>query len=324
MSGASQPGMATDNNEPSGGSSKAGWLLLGAALLLAAGSIGYNIYEGSGGGTAPDAGVDGPPSIAQLRAAAEASKDDAGPWGDLAFAHFQQGEFSEAAAAYSRAVEIAPDTAVLWSALGEALVMGSARDPLPPQALEAFNKALALDPADPRSRYFMAVKKDLDKDHEGAIAAWLALLADTPTGAPWETDLVRTIEQVGAINKIEVAPRLAKAQAARKPALLAPGSGSVAGMAASPDVRGPSAAEVAAASAIPPGEQRTMAEGMVAQLEARLQQEPKNLDGWVMLMRSRMTLGEPGKAKAALDAAVKANPGNAAELRAQAAALGIN
>ena len=61
----------------------------------------------------------------------------------------------------------------------------------------------------------------------------------------------------------------------------------------------------------------------VAQLETRLQKEPKNLDGWVMLMRSRMTLGEPAKAKAALDAAVKANPGAAAQLRDQAAALGV-
>jgi cytochrome c-type biogenesis protein CcmH len=66
-----------------------------------------------------------------------------------------------------------------------------------------------------------------------------------------------------------------------------------------------------------------MAEGMVAQLEARLQAEPKNVDGWVMLMRSRMTLGEPAKAKAALEAAVKANPGAAAQLRDQAAALGV-
>jgi cytochrome c-type biogenesis protein CcmH len=72
-----------------------------------------------------------------------------------------------------------------------------------------------------------------------------------------------------------------------------------------------------------PSEQRQMAEGMVAQLEQRLKSQPKNPDGWVMLMRSRMTLGEPAKAKAALEAAIKANPGEAAELRRQAAALGV-
>jgi cytochrome c-type biogenesis protein CcmH len=314
--------MATGEQVPQGGASKAGWVLLGAALLLAAGSIGFNVLGGAGGDSAPQAAPTGT-SIEALRAAAEASTDDAGPWADLAFALFQERQFEEAAAAYRRALAIDPDEAVLWSALGETLVLGSTRDPLPAEALQAFEKAVALDPLDPRARYFLAAKKDIDKDHEGAIAAWLDLLGDSPQGAPWEADLVRTIEQVGQMNSIDVAPRIAAAQARRKPALIAPGSGSVAGEAASPDVRGPSAAEVAAASGMKPSEQRQMAEGMVAQLEARLQKEPKNVDGWVMLMRSRMTLGEPAKAKAALDAAVKANPGAAAQLREQAAALGV-
>lgn len=316
--------MGTSEQSAAGGSSKAGWVLLGAALLLAAGSIGYNVYEGSGGGSDEAAGAEALQTIEQLRAAAEASKDDAGPWADLAFAYFQQGQFAEAAGAYRRAVEIDPGAAVLWSALGEALVMSSKRDPLPPEALAAFEKAVSLDAQDPRARYFLAAKKDLDKDHEGAIAAWLDLLADTPPGAPWEADLVRTIEQVGQMNKIDVAARLAKAQENRTPAILAPGSGSVAGDAASPNVRGPSAAEVAAASSMKPSEQREMIAGMVAGLEAKLQQNPKNLDGWVMLIRSRVNLGEPAKAKAALDAAIKANPGEAAELKRQAAALGIS
>ncbi len=321
---ASEGGMGTSEQSAAGGSSKAGWVLLGAALLLAAGSIGYNIYEGSGGGSDDIAGADAPQTIEQLRAAAEASKDDAGPWADLAFAYFQQGQFGEAAGAYRRAVEIDPEAAVLWSALGEALVMSSKRDPLPAEALAAFEKAVSLDPQDPRARYFLAAKKDIDKDHEGAIAAWLDLLADTPPGAPWEADLVRTIEQVGQMNRIDVAARLAKAQENRTPAIIAPGSGSVAGDAASPNVRGPSAAEVAAASSMKPSEQREMIAGMVAGLEAKLQQNPKNLDGWVMLIRSRVNLGEPAKAKAALEAAIKANPGEAAELKRQAAALGIS
>ena len=297
--------MATHETQKPTGSSRAGWVLLGAALLLAAGSIGFNIYQGQGGGDAPEAAAGGN-SLEALKAAAEASPNNAGPWGDLAFAHFQAGQFPEAAAAYRRAVGIAPNEAVLWSALGESLVLASARDPLPPEALEAFRKANAIDPTDARARYFLAAKKDLDKDHEGALAAWLDLLADSPPGAPWEADLVRTIEQVGKMNSIDVAPRIAKAQGARKPAILAPGSGSVAGDAASAALRGPSAADVAAASAMKPSEQRSMAEGMVEQLEGRLAKEPKNLDGWVMLMRSRMTLGEPAKAKAELDAALAA------------------
>lgn len=314
--------MASDKAPPAGGTSKAGWILLGGALLLAAGSIGFNVF-GAGESAAPEAAAPSEGSIEALKARAEASPGDAAPWSDLAFAYFQAQQFEDAAAAYRRALALAPDEAVLWSALGESLVLASKRDPLPPEALAAFEKAVSLDATDARARYFLAAKKDIDKDHEGAIAAWLALLAESPQGAPWEADLVRTIEQVGQMNKIEVASRIAKAQGERKPALIAPGSGSVAGEGASQALRGPSAADVAAASRMKPSDQRQMAEGMVAQLEERLQSQPKNLDGWVMLIPSRMTLGETAKAKAALEAAVKANPGAAAQLREQAAALGV-
>jgi cytochrome c-type biogenesis protein CcmH len=66
-----------------------------------------------------------------------------------------------------------------------------------------------------------------------------------------------------------------------------------------------------------------MAEGMVARLEARLKDQPGNLDGWVMLMRSRITLGEPDKASAALKAAIAANPAAEGRLRQEAEVLGV-
>ena len=307
---------------------KAGWVLLGAAAVLAAGSIGYNVYGGSESESEAVAELGAEPTIDDLRTAAENSSEDAGPWADLAFAHFNRGEFSDAVGAYERAVELDEDAAALWSALGEARVMAvdaaqAAADPLPPGALEAFQKAFELDSSDPRSRYFLAVRKDLDGDHAGAITDWLALLSDTPPGAPWEQDVVRTIQQVGAINDIDVEQRLATVIETRAPAVMFPGSGDAAGAAASADLRGPSAQQVAEASRLPPGEQRTMAEGMVERLETRLQDEPGNVDGWVMLMRSRMTLGEPGRARAALDAAIAANPARAGELRAAAEQLGV-
>lgn len=310
--------MNETDSETNGGS-KAGWILLGAAALLAAGSVAYNVMDAGGTEDTAQFAETGEPTIEQLRALAEASSDDAGAWGDLAYAHFEQGQFAEAADAYERAVAIDGDAAVLWSALGEARVMANDTaapdaDPLPADAMEAFEKALALDATDPRARYFMAVKKDVNGDHSGAIAAWLDLLADTPPGAPWEQNLIETIQQVGAINEIDVQQRLAAVTDGRMPAATPP---------MAPNVRGPSEAELAAAGSIPPSEQRTMAEGMVAQLEARLQTEPQNPDGWVMLMRSRMTLGEPGKAKAALDAAIAANPDQADELRRQARMMGV-
>lgn len=66
-----------------------------------------------------------------------------------------------------------------------------------------------------------------------------------------------------------------------------------------------------------------MAEGMAASLEAKLAANPGNIDGWVMLMRSRMTLGQPDRASKALAEAVVANPGSAQRLRSEAELLGV-
>jgi cytochrome c-type biogenesis protein CcmH len=190
--------------------------------------------------------------------------------------------------------------------------MASEREPMPPAALEAFRKAAALDPKDPRARYFLAVEKDLAGDHEGAIAAWLALLAETPSGAPWEADLRRTIEQVGRINAIAVDERIAAAQDLRPPAPAMAG------------IPGPTQEQIAAASALRPAEQQQMAEEMVARLAARLERVPRDVEGWVMLMRSYRTLGRDADARAALGKALAANPAARAELSSAAATLGIS
>jgi cytochrome c-type biogenesis protein CcmH len=202
---------------------------------------------------------------------------------------------------------------VLWSSLGEALVMASERDPMPAAALDAFRTAARLDADDPRARYFLAVDRDLGGDHAGAIADWLALLAETPLDAPWEADLVRTIEQVGAINRIEVAARIGVAQDLR------PGPPRAA-MAAIP---GPTPEQLAAASSLRPAEQQAMAEQMVAGLAARLERDPRDVAGWIMLMRSYRTLGRDADARAALGKALAANPAEREMLSAAAASLGI-
>ena len=118
--------------------------------------------------------------------------------------------------------------------------------------------------------------------------------------------------QVGKINGIPVAIRLAGV----KQATMAP-------LPVTAGIPGPDADQLRAAAAIPPSQQRQMAEAMVARLEARLREQPVNPDGWAMLIRSRMNLEQPDQARAALARAIRTNPGQAAALRAQAAQLGL-
>src|SRR3546814_3713041 len=61
-------------------------------------------------------------------------------------------------------------------------------------------------------------------------------------------------------------------------------------------IPGPSRAEMEAASQLPKGQQDAMIAGMVDGLEAKLKADPADVDRWIMLMRSRMTLGETAKA----------------------------
>ena len=295
----------------------AGKIALVASALLLAIAVGYSVMRDQAEAPEQPAPVAAASALATpleaLEAHAKAEPAKVAAWTALGQAYFAQSRFADAARAYGEASRIEPASAALWSALGEARVMASARDPMPADAVAAFRKAVALDPRDARARYFLAVKQDIGGDHAGAIAAWLGLLAETPADAPWRRDLVRTIEQVGKINRVAVAERISAAERKSPAAPPAP----------APAIPGPTAGDLAAAAAIPPGEQRDMAEAMVARLETRLKGQPANLDGWIMLMRSRMTLGQPEQAAAALRGAIAANPGEAGMLRQQAGVLGV-
>lgn len=296
-----------------------GKIALGLAALAAAFAVGFAISRDGG----HDAAMPAPPSSTSpalpqsIEALERQTADSPGNplgWQALGLAYFGEGRFADAVRAYEKATALDGQKAILWSALGEARVMASKTDPMPKEAAADFERAIAIDAKDPRARYFLAVKKDLGGDHAGAVDDWIALLQDSPADAPWRGDLVRTIEQVGKINRIDVAPRIAAADR-NAPAPVMP--------IAARGIPGPTAQDLAAASKIPPGEQRGMAEGMVSRLEARLKGNPRNIEGWVMLMRSRVTLGEPDKASQALRDAIAANPGEAGVLRDQASMLGV-
>lgn len=305
-----------------------GRILLMGAVGIATISIGYNLARAPE--KAADKALDRAPLSPDMQQSGDAeavirglqdrvgaNPNDAEGWQMLGWAYFESGRHADAVRAYRHATKLVPGNATFWSSLGEAAVMASEHDPMPREAADAFDRATALDPKNPRARYFLAVRKDLAKDHEGAIRDWLALLADTPPGAPWEADLRRTIEQVGKINRIDVSGRLA----AVKPSAPHPAMGGLS--VATAAIPGPSREQMQAAAQLPKGQQDAMVEGMVSSLEARLKANPANVDGWIMLMRSRMTLGETARATAAYRSAKAANPAQAARLRDEAKILGV-
>jgi cytochrome c-type biogenesis protein CcmH/NrfG len=78
-----------------------------------------------------------------------------------------------------------------------------------------------------------------------------------------------------------------------------------------------------AIAAMPRAEQEAMIAQMLGQLEERLRADPRRPEGWIMLMRSRMTLGQPDLAAKALRDGVAANPNQADRLLDEARSMGV-
>lgn len=270
-------------------------IVLIAAGLIAAASAAIAISRSAG---------DKDPATAT--AGAPAAKD----WRVVGWAYAEAKRPAEAADAYRRAAQIEPGNAENWSSLGEVLQATSTS--IVPEAAAAFDKALKLDPGDPRARYFQAVQKDLAGDHKAAVDSWLALLRDTPPGAPWEADLREAIKRIAGRNGIDLAGRM-------------PPTGAT-GSTATAAIPGPTSDQLSAASSIPPGKQDEMVDAMVERLAGRLKANPRDADGWIRLMRSRMVLNQGDKAKEALRSGLAAFQGDAAmqgRLRRAAAELGV-
>lgn len=286
------------------------WALIAAAVLLVV-ALGYRLWprgDSAAGATTAEAAA--PPT-------------DAAGWRTSGESAFTAGKYPDAVAAYRRAVQLAPNDADAWSALGEAQVQVDST--ISPTALDAFRRALRLNPKDPRARYFVAARRDLDNDHKGAVAEWIALLKDAPPGAPYAASVRDLIVQVAQREHIDTGPLPAVAG----PAPSMPGAGAAMGgvpNAATDAIPGPNAAQLQDAARMSPSEQDAMARAMVDRLAARLADNPRDAPGWMRLMRAKAVLGDENGAKAALASGKATFRGDAAataQLDAAAKALGL-
>lgn len=294
-------------------------ILIGS-ILLAILAVTWSVIRIGGEDVAPNADnspvaqADVGESIAKLEQRLAANPKDAEGWRMLGWSRFNQGDFARAADAYRKAAELVPGNADHWSSLGESLVQ-DATGPFTVEAVTAFQKALAIDPKDPRARYFLGVQKDLLGDSKGAINDWIALLNDTPKGAPWEQGVRDTITKVATEHKIDVSGRFAAAAPAPLPASPATDA-----------IPGPTAAQLAQATSLPPSQQQEMVNQMVNGLERKLASDGRNEAGWLRLMRARMVMGQADKARRAKEDALRifaSDKAAVARIKAAAQTLGV-
>ena len=139
--------------------------------------------------------------IGRLAAAVKAHPRDPRGWALLGKYYFTARDPSDSASAFSRAIDAAAAQgqrySFLYSAYGEALTQASA-GAVSPEAEAAFAQALARDPKDVSSRYFLGLAAAARGNAPVALGYWNSLLADTPASSALHADLVDRIAALTA------------------------------------------------------------------------------------------------------------------------------
>lgn len=221
--------------------------------------------------------------------------NDGRGWDTLAPVYARMQRFSDAVTAYRNAIRLDGATAARQVGLGEALT-DAADGVVSAEAQAAFEAARKLEPANAKANFYLAIAMAQDGRKDEAKSAWQAMLASLPADSPWR---VAVTEALAEIDKEKVAQ---------------------AGQAA------PTEQDVAAASSMSEEDRTAMIETMVAGLDEKLRENPKDAEGWMRLVRSYVVLGKAGQAKDALQRGVAAfgsDSEEAKKLVAFAASLGV-
>lgn len=248
----------------------------------------------------------------------EANPGDAEGWSLLARSYQQLNRHREAVGALERAVALTNREPQLVATLGEARIM-AADGSVIPQARAEFEEVLKAEPKDPRSRFYIAVAETQAGNMQKGLDQLVSIARDAMPDAPY---LPMLRERIGALaNELKQDP--AKLLAAL-PKPVEP-SQAPAPQAAEPrQERGPTAADVQAAQQMSPQDRAQMIQGMIDGLAARLEAEPKDVEGWLRLIRAHKVQNDDAKATDAVAKAVAANPDARPRIVQTAQQLGVN
>jgi cytochrome c-type biogenesis protein CcmH len=262
--------------------------------------------------------------IARLVERLNRNPNDQEGWRMLGWSYFNTERFAQSAAAYAKAIALDPQNADFRSSRGEALVR-AADGRVTDEAKAAFEQALRLDAEDPKGRFFMGLAKEQTGDKLAALDDWVAILNDTDSNDAWVADLKQRVTELGRETGVDLAARLHRPKPAATGGLLGMlQQQQTAPPAAAPSSGSPSADDVRNASAMTSSDRQAMIQGMVDRLAGRLNQSPRDVDGWIKLMRSRKVLGEIEAAEQTFRFALdvfKDAPGEQEQISAAARAL---
>jgi cytochrome c-type biogenesis protein CcmH len=235
--------------------------------------------------------------IERLALRLQKKPDDVQGWRMLGWSYFNVQQPAKAVEAYTRAAALEPQSAAIKGALGEAMVAVE-NGTVSPQAAETFKAALALDAKNPQARYFVALALEQTGKKKEALDGWLGLLAEPMDDEPWVVDLRQRAQNLARELGVTLpAQPVLAAQASEESATAG------AGKLEAKKGHGPralTAEEMRLAQALPADQQQAMIRSMVTSLADRLESKPRDEEGWMRQIQSRVVLGEKGAAREAL------------------------
>lgn len=226
---------------------------------------------------------------------AENPEDGAG-WDILAPIYFRTMRLGDAELAYRNAIRIQGPSSDRLIGLGETLV--AVNDGIVTEdARSAFEEGLRLNATNPRARFYVGLAYEQAGRTREALAAFESLVKDSNEDSPW----VPLVNQHIAALKQGNGPTIGNAQSQAQAQTQAQSQGGE-------QLGNPSAEDIANAENMNTEDRQAMILGMVESLDARLQENPDNFEGWMRLVRSYAMLKNETKAEEALKTGLKSFP----------------
>ncbi|MBY3036081.1 c-type cytochrome biogenesis protein CcmI [Rhizobium laguerreae] len=215
--------------------------------------------------------------------------DDGKGWDVLAPIYFRTMRVNDAQLAYRNAIRLLGPSPVRLDGLAETL-MAVSDGVVTEEARQVLEQSLTLEPDNPRARFYIALSMEQAGRPDEARQAFEALAKQSPADAPWLPLVNEHIAMNGG------------AKPGADPA--APGADQ-----AAPGAPGnPTQQDVAAAETMSAGDRQQMIRGMVESLDAKLNEDPNNFEGWMRLVRSYAVLNDKDRAAGALKRGLAAFP----------------
>ncbi|MHB2167807.1 c-type cytochrome biogenesis protein CcmI [Alsobacter sp. R-9] len=202
-------------------------------------------------------------ALAKIEAHLAANPDDGRGWEVVSPFYMQMGRYGDAVRGYATAVRTLGETPQRLENLGEAQV-AAADGIVTAEARTVIERALAKDGKLVKARFYRALAAEQDGRKDAAVTFYTDLAQDLPAGNPLLERVNETIVRLGGTAVAKGVPQGGEAIAA-----------------------------------LPDAQRQDAIRGMVEALDARLGTDGTDVEAWLRLVRSRMVLNEPDKARAA-------------------------